>query len=814
MRKWLGILGSLAALALPTTASVAQASVAAGSLPIERVSVNSAGMRVPQTQNMGFGRLAISADGRYVAFHSNGLLTPDATGGVNVYVRDRLLGTTELVSNGLSPSGQQSGNDLVGMSSDGRYVVFNSNEQFDPAGGSSGGVYRRDRVSGTTTLVTPRNAAGQRSIPFGGSSFLSQNGRFMAFFSPAFWWSPGLVGHSDVFVEDLSLDTTELVASSPDHNYVYPSISDDGRYVAYNNDESAPASVLDRTTSSIVASLSGGMTVSPDGSKASVTWRSSPTSSTQVGIADLATGAITNLTNASGSQFAFAGWTAGSWSADSRQFAFGANYPVSQDGAGGVNQIFVTNIQTGATFAAPVVAGMAPNGNSQGPAVSNGPVVAFSSTASNLVPDDGSGVSDTIPVDEIPAGQTTPREDVYVEGYVQLADASVTPGATVSTGTAVTSTNPYAVSVTSPNSGSVNISAASTTLSPAPSGYQLANGIAFTITAPPADPTTPLSLGFLVDASIAGQAGSALTMLRDGVAVADCTDTSGHAIPDPCVATRQLNPDGSLLLTVLTSHASLWQLVRRLALPPQITSTSLPASGTVVAVNTQTPTLSVGFTDSLAEAHTCVADWGDASTAYTLINQAATSGNCLLVHTYAVDGVYNVAVHVTAADGRQSSATSIQIVIYDPTAGFVTGGGWIQSPPGAYPANPALAGRASFGFVSKYAKGATIPSGSTDFQFQTAAFTFHSTAYAWLVVSGPKAQYKGTGTVNGAPGFQFMLTALDGGLLPNNPADAFRIKITDAGGGVVYDNVLGASADMAATPLTPLSGGQIIIHKS
>jgi len=34
-------------------------------------------------------------------------------------------------------------------------------------------------------------------------------------------------------------------------------------------------------------------------------------------------------------------------------------------------------------------------------------------------------------------------------------------------------------------------------------------------------------------------------------------------------------------------------------------------------------------------------------------------------------------------------------------------------------------------------------------------FNFHSEAYSWLVVSGYKAQYKGTGSVNGVSGYDF-----------------------------------------------------------
>ena len=81
------------------------------------------------------------------------------------------------------------------------------------------------------------------------------------------------------------------------------------------------------------------------------------------------------------------------------------------------------------------------------------------------------------------------------------------------------------------------------------------------------------------------------------------------------------------------------------------------------------------------------------------------------------------------------------IVVYDPNGGFVTGGGWIDSPPGAYLAEPSLSGKANFGFLSKYLKGATVPTGQTEFQLHFADFTFQSTAYQWLVVSTPKAQW-------------------------------------------------------------------------
>ena len=68
-----------------------------------------------------------------------------------------------------------------------------------------------------------------------------------------------------------------------------------------------------------------------------------------------------------------------------------------------------------------------------------------------------------------------------------------------------------------------------------------------------------------------------------------------------------------------------------------------------------------------------------------------------------------------------------------------------------------LTGKANFGFVAKYVKGAGVPTWTTEFVFQAPGMTFRSTSYDWLVVSGPIAQFKGVGTVNSAAGFDFLL---------------------------------------------------------
>jgi len=165
----------------------------------------------------------------------------------------------------------------------------------------------------------------------------------------------------------------------------------------------------------------------------------------------------------------------------------------------------------------------------------------------------------------------------------------------------------------------------------------------------------------------------------------------------------------------------------------------------------------------------------------------------------AVPGIYDVCL--TAFDGTVDSDPDCTIVVvYDPSGGFVTGGGWIDSPVNADYQYMQVDGKASFGFVAKYQKGANVPDGNTEFQFKAGDLNFHSTSYEWLVVADNKAQFKGVGTINGEGSYKFMLSADD-----DNP-DTFRIKIWYEENGsesVVYDNGSQQS----------LGGGSIVVHK-
>jgi hypothetical protein len=202
-------------------------------------------------------------------------------------------------------------------------------------------------------------------------------------------------------------------------------------------------------------------------------------------------------------------------------------------------------------------------------------------------------------------------------------------------------------------------------------------------------------------------------------------------------------------------------------------------------------------------------DWGDGPTSGATVD---TAGHFIRgIHTYTSPGIYTVQLMVGDGDGGYWTATQFQyVVVYDASAGFVTGGGWINSPAGAYTADPNLTGKANFGFVSKYQKGATVPSGNTEFQFKAGNLNFKSSSYEWLVIAGARSQFKGEGTINDAGNYGFMLTAIDGQINGGGGSDKFRIKIWD-GETIVYDNQIG-DLDYA-DPSTLLGGGSIVIHK-
>jgi len=249
-------------------------------------------------------------------------------------------------------------------------------------------------------------------------------------------------------------------------------------------------------------------------------------------------------------------------------------------------------------------------------------------------------------------------------------------------------------------------------------------------------------------------------------------------------------------------------------LPPEITSINGPLDP--VALGT-TYEMTGTFTDpDDSGTHTATWDWGDGTTSSGVVElDNIVTGS----HDYDTPGVYTITLTVVDSSGESDIATWSQFsVIYDPSTGFVTGGGWINSPEGAYLPNLELSGKANFGFIAKYKKGATLPTGNTVFQFHAGNLNFHSDTYDWLVIAGARGIFKGSGTINGEGSYKFMLTAVDGAINGGGGVDKFRIKIwvEDEESGeelIIYDNMVGAEDDAELDGTTEIGGGSIKIHK-
>jgi Tol biopolymer transport system component len=225
-----------------------------GAISTVRVSVDAAGVQGQGNNHSYFP--SISSDGRYVAFESiaTDLVAGGTNGNVHIFVRDLLYGTTTLVS--VSSTDVQGNGDSssASISSDGRYVAFESLSTNLVAGGTNGNVhiFVRDLVARTTTLVSVSSTDVQGNNDSSSAS-ISSDGRYVAFESDA----DNLVAsdnglYSDVFVHDRDTDgdglydepgevsttrvSVNLAGVQGNGDSTAPSISPDGKSVTFQSD--------------------------------------------------------------------------------------------------------------------------------------------------------------------------------------------------------------------------------------------------------------------------------------------------------------------------------------------------------------------------------------------------------------------------------------------------------------------------------------------------------------------------------------------------------------------------------------------------
>jgi len=228
------LLGGYALMPLQTVIAASQA--------ITLISVDSSGVQA----NTGSDNASVSSDGRYIVFdsYSTNLVNDDSNNSSDIFVRDTQTGTTTRVS--ISSNEVQANGDSFNpsISADGRYVVFESvaTNLVSGNGNPYAHIFVRDIQTGTTTCVSV-DSNGMQGVGFSYAPSISSDGRYVAFYSAAALTSNDLNGNWDVFVRDTVANTTTLV--SVDSNEIqgnsfsqFPSISPDGRFVAFESDAS------------------------------------------------------------------------------------------------------------------------------------------------------------------------------------------------------------------------------------------------------------------------------------------------------------------------------------------------------------------------------------------------------------------------------------------------------------------------------------------------------------------------------------------------------------------------------------------------
>ncbi len=184
---------------------------------------------------------SISHDGRYVAFQSkaSNLVSGDTNALDDIFVHDRKTGTTKLVSVDSTGKHGTSASTWPSISSDGRQVAFGSYSALIAGDTNSDeDVYVHDLQTGKTARVSVSASGGQSNNDSGYPS-ISSDGRYVAFYSKATNLIPNDTNGSwDIFVHDRQSGATKLVSVSSTGGQgngwsLFPSISGKGRYVAF-----------------------------------------------------------------------------------------------------------------------------------------------------------------------------------------------------------------------------------------------------------------------------------------------------------------------------------------------------------------------------------------------------------------------------------------------------------------------------------------------------------------------------------------------------------------------------------------------------
>lgn len=262
-----------------------------------------------------------------------------------------------------------------------------------------------------------------------------------------------------------------------------------------------------------------------------------------------------------------------------------------------------------------------------------------------------------------------------------------------------------------------------------------------------------------------------------------CVFADPHAV----VTTVTCADDGTFTITLTAGGSSDSATLTVGNVAPSATA---PTAVTAPAATGKEVTVSVPVTDpGTADVLSCTASWGDGAVSVGTV----AGGVCVVKHVYSAGGVFQPAVTVRDDDGAVVTVTTPHVVTYVPDSGQAAGNGTLTAPAGC------LDGIRTGGTV-EFAFNAGSRTGSTWIRFAAGDLDFRSTSQTAPLILAGTATYSGTGTINGAGSYHFLITAIDG-------TDRLAIRIWNARTGRTVLNL----STFAPARLT--SGGIVIAPK-
>jgi hypothetical protein len=207
----------------------------------ERVSIRTENTQGIGEWSTGATSAAITADGRFVAFATD--FSNFSAGEMvyrDIYVRDRIAGSTKLVSISTTGTRGNNGSYSPSISDNGRFIAFSSASTNFVQGDNNfnNDIFVHDRVDVATKLISVATS-GAHGNGYSGEPSINNNGSLVAFESDSSNLIPNdSNGWTDIFVRNWITGTTQLISIAMDGSTgngksIYPAVNGNGHIVAF-----------------------------------------------------------------------------------------------------------------------------------------------------------------------------------------------------------------------------------------------------------------------------------------------------------------------------------------------------------------------------------------------------------------------------------------------------------------------------------------------------------------------------------------------------------------------------------------------------